>query len=101
MRIGWIGGLDRSRALLERVAEEEGHVLEAHTGDVSGRGSHELEGLVERSDIVVVLTELNSHGAMYRAKDLAREKGRPFLALRRGSVSGLRKVMGALRQRAA
>jgi len=39
MRIGWVGGLDRSKALFSEVAERAGHTIEIHEGHVGGRGA--------------------------------------------------------------
>jgi hypothetical protein len=98
MRIGWVGGLDRSRALLSEVAEEAGHTLEMHYGDVGGRGTRVLEGVVARCDILVIVTELNSHGGVLNAKRLAQRSGRRSLIVRKGSVTTLHRVIDSLRE---
>jgi hypothetical protein len=96
MRIGWVGGLDRSRALLSEVAERAGHTFEMHEGHVGGRGSLILEGIVARCDVLVIVTELNSHGGVMHAKRMARRAGRKSLIVRKGSVTSLQRVLALL-----
>jgi hypothetical protein len=96
MRIGWVGGLDRSRALFSEVAEHAGHTLEMHEGHTGGRGSLVLEGIVTRCDVLVIVTELNSHGGVMHAKRLARRWGRRSLLVRKGSVTSLQRVIALL-----
>ena len=96
MRIGWVGGLDRSRALFSEVAEKAGHTLEMHEGHVGGRGTLALEGVVARCDVLVIVTDINSHGAVQNAKRMARQAGRRAVIVRRGSVSALEKVIESL-----
>jgi len=100
MRIGWVGGLDRSRARFSEVAERAGHTLEMHEGHVGGRGTQALEGVVARCDILVIVTDINSHGAVLHAKKLARLSGRRALIVRKGSVASLERVLETLRQEA-
>ena len=50
MRIGWIGGLSRNKAQLEKIAKARGHRLEFHSGDMAGRGAADLRSLLERVD---------------------------------------------------
>jgi len=101
MRIGWVGGLDRSRALFSEVAEQAGHTLEMHEGHIGGRGTLNLEGVVARCDILVIVMELNSHGAVLNAKKMARRRGRRTVIVRRGSVASLEKVIDSLKPGAA
>jgi Uncharacterized protein conserved in bacteria (DUF2325) len=97
MRIGWVGGLDRSRALFSQVAERAGHTLEMHEGHVGGRGTQNLEGVVARCDILVIVVDTNSHGAVLNAKKMARRCGRRALIVRKGSVTALERVIESLR----
>ena len=96
MRIGWVGGLDRSRARFSEVAERAGHTLEMHEGHIGGRGTLALEGVVARCDVLVIVTELNSHGAVLNAKKMARRSGRRTLIVRKGSVTSLERVIESL-----
>lgn len=83
MRIGWVGGRERNETQLERIAERNGHQLEFHSGHVGGRGASDLRALVERSDFVIIVTDVNSHGAVILAKKLAQRVGRVSLVTRR------------------
>ncbi len=96
MRIGWVGGLDRSKALLSEVAERAGHTFEMHEGHVGGRGTRELERIVARCDVLVIVTELNSHGGVLHAKRMARRSGCKSLIVRKGSVTTLQRVIATL-----
>jgi hypothetical protein len=72
VRVAVIGGLERHEAELERRAEHFGHTVEFHRGKMGGRHTEELEAIVSRSELVIIVTQVNSHGAMYVAKRLAR-----------------------------
>ncbi len=77
MRIGIIGGVERSESAYRRIAKEHGHELEYHSGHTAGRGVHTLASLVERCDRIVIVTDVNSHGAVGVAKRLARARSVP------------------------
>ena len=65
MKIGIIGGVDRSGNLLQEVAEARGHQLELHTGVMSSAAAaSSLRALIARSELVVVVTDVNSHNAV-------------------------------------
>jgi hypothetical protein len=84
MRIGIIGGVDRSARDLEAVAEAGGHELETHTGVVSGSSSAAgIRALVARADLVFVLTDVNSHNAVHIARRAARLHRVPLRIVRR------------------
>ncbi|MBP1628941.1 MAG: uncharacterized protein H6Q00_3416 [Holophagaceae bacterium] len=93
MRVGIVGGVDRAESLYERVARKAGHEIEFHDGGTRGRGIHALEGLVDRCDLVIVITDVNSHGAVLMTRRLMRGAGRTPLLLRHFGVSRLAKVM--------
>jgi hypothetical protein len=93
MRVAWVGGIERSERALEAAASRAGHELEFHSGDVHGRGAEELEGVVSRCDLVVVVTSVNSHGGVAVAKKAARRLGRPLMISRGGSVSVLERLL--------
>ncbi|HVZ89092.1 MAG TPA: DUF2325 domain-containing protein [Polyangia bacterium] len=84
MRIGIVGGLDRVARDLEAVAQDGGHELDTHTGVVAGRAAADsLRALVAWSDVVFVLTEINSHNGVKIARAAARAHHRPLRMLRR------------------
>jgi phosphoglycerate dehydrogenase-like enzyme len=96
MHIGLVGGLDRSEAQYRKLAACSGHSLEWHTGDLAGRGTGTLEALVERSDIVIVVTAVNSHGAVWRARKLAKLRDKRLLLLARCGVSKFAQLLSEL-----
>lgn len=96
MRIGWIGGRERNEGQLERIAEGRGHELEFHSGHVGGRGANDLRALVERSDFLVIVTDVNSHGAVLLTKKLAQRLGRASLVIRRCGTSRFSSLLEAL-----
>jgi predicted dehydrogenase len=88
-RIGVIGGVDRCTALLERTAETLGCRLEHHCGRTSGPKSSELDALVARVDLLIILTDTNSHAAVGKARRLAAAYDRKHVLARRISPSRL------------
>ena len=97
MRIGIVGGLDRAGRDLEEVARSSGHALEKHSGVISGgAAAANLKALVARSDLVLVLTEVNSHNAVHIARRAARENHRPLRLMRRLSPRHLAAFLNAL-----
>lgn len=96
MRIGWIGGLTRNESQISRMAEWAGHSLEFHSGDMSGSGADQLRRLVERVDFVVLVTEINSHGAVLLTKKLCHRLGRGSLVTRSCGTSRFQTLLDAL-----
>ena len=101
MHIGWIGGLDRNESHYERMAAASGHTLECHNGHLDGRGSDQLRALVERADLIIVVTDVNSHGAVQLARRTASRDGKPVHIARRVGPSAFRALLDGLRSRAA
>ena len=95
MRIGWIGGRERNETQLDRIASRGGHTLEFHSGHVGGRGSETIRALVERSDFLVIVTDVNSHGAVLLAKKMAQHFGRASLVIRRCGTSRFQALLDA------
>jgi hypothetical protein len=84
MRIGVIGGLDRSVTALQALAATRGHEVGFHTGVIAGPASAaSLRALVARSQLVIVVTEINSHNAVRAARREARLQGRPLKIVRK------------------
>jgi len=84
MKIGIIGGVDRSGNLLQEVAEARGHQLELHTGVMASSSSaSNLRALIGRSELVVVVTDVNSHNAVRAARREAKLRKRPLRIVRR------------------
>ena len=60
---------------------------------MAGRGSDSLEALIERSDLVICVTDVNSHAAVLGARRHARTYGRRFLLTRRLGLSRFRALL--------
>jgi hypothetical protein len=75
MRIGIVGGIERNEPDYRAIAERSGHRVSFHSGHVGGRGSACLVDLVATADLVIVLTDVNSHGAVILARRSARKRG--------------------------
>lgn len=89
MHILLIGGLDRTAAQHQKVAEERGHTFRFHTGHLAHRGANSLEPLVRRADLVIVVTDTNSHAAVHVARRMSRQYGAIFILTRRFSPQRL------------
>lgn len=101
MRIVIIGGLERAEQHFERLAAAAGYEVHFHDGRTGGRGADVLERLVERCDVVVILTDVNSHGGVQIARRAMRERGRTPLLLRRLSLSKFQQLLAALNAKQA
>jgi hypothetical protein len=95
MNVAWIGGMTRNAPEYVAQAESLGHRVEVHCGHTGGRGSRALRGVIARSDLVVVLTDVNSHGAVSLARRVAREEGKQLVLLRRCGIARFRELLGA------
>jgi hypothetical protein len=91
-RVGVVGGVERLEPRLRELAAQLGHEIEFHAGHVSGPSSGRLRSLVERSDLVVIVTDVNSHTAVIQARLLAQRAGRPVRIVRRFGTSQLRQL---------
>ena len=96
MRIGVVGGRERNELPLARAGKEHGLELVFHDGKVAGTGSATLHRLAQSADVLVILTDVNSHRGVLTAKEAARAAGTPFVLLRRLSVSRLDELKGSL-----
>lgn len=97
MRIAVIGGLDRAEADLQTIAARMGHVVELHTGHMNGRGSETLKSAIARADFVILVTDVNSHGAVQLARKLCQRAGRSPLILRKCGGARFAQIAEALR----
>ena len=102
MRIGIVGGLDRKARELEGIALARGHQLELHSGAIPGSASAAgLRAMVARADLVIVVTDVNSHNGVRVAREQARLSRRPLRLLRRMGVSQFEALVDTLALSAA
>jgi hypothetical protein len=83
MRVGIIGGKEISQTRYAEVAQAADSQVEFHDGHMAGRGSEALATLVSRCDVIVIVTQINSHAAVRMAQKYCRKRGRRVLIVRR------------------
>ena len=83
MNIAILGGLDRNAHHLERYARARGHRIQHHHGRMTGPSSAGLKAAVARADLLIIVTDVNSHAGVAVAKDQARRKAIPTVLVRR------------------
>lgn len=95
MRIGIVGGAENNstRERYEEFARAHNGGVEFHDGHMDGRGSRQLRSMVERCDLVVIVTRINSHGAVKLARDVARKIGRDPMIVRQFGLSRFEEVL--------
>ena len=93
MQIGIVGGVERVERLYETVAASRGHQLVFHDGHVRGSGIRKLEQIIDHCDVVVLVTDVNSHAAVQLTRRLMREKGRSPVLTRRFGISRLNQLL--------
>ena len=99
MRIAVIGGRYKNEAQLARIAESRGYELEFEEGHTAGRGMEGIRKAVSRSALVVIVTDVNSHGAVHTAKKAARQLERPTLIIQNFGAARLSRLLEALETR--
>jgi hypothetical protein len=83
LRIAVVGGMTRATALWSRAGDALGVELEHHDGQTRGRGASEIAAAVRRADVVVIITEPNSHGGVLVARRAAVLAARPHTLVKR------------------
>jgi hypothetical protein len=101
VKVAIIGGRYKNEVQFNRIAASAGHELEMQGGDVHGAGVLEIRRILARSDVAVILTDVNSHAAMHVAKACAKQLGTPTLVVRRLGTARLRNLLDALSRRQA
>ncbi len=96
MRIGIIGGVERTEAAQVQLAARYGHELVFHGGHMNGRGSPALENLIHRCDVVVIVTDVNSHNAVHAARRALKQRGMSPIIVRRLGMTRLEELLSSL-----
>jgi hypothetical protein len=96
MRIGIVGGVERTESLYREIAERSGHSIAFHSGHIGGRGSNTLDLLARGVDFLIVVTDVNSHGAVHVARRAARAHGVPVALYRRCSPARLAAILAGM-----
>lgn len=97
MRITLIGGLGRSEQDFIAIGARAGHEVELHGGDMHGRGAERLAAAIARADFVILVTDVNSHGAVQLARRLCQRSGLAPLLVRRCGAARFAQLCDALR----
>jgi hypothetical protein len=93
MRITLIGGVERNERALAKIAESLGHELDFHGGHMNGRGVEVMERQIERSDLVIVTTDVNSHTAVMVARNASKRMGRELVMMRSCNPTRFRELL--------
>ena len=105
LRVAVIGGLSRATDQWRRAGAAIGVHLEHHDGQAAGRRASDIASIVRRADVVLIITDLNSHNGVAVARRAALAHGRPHLLLRRlrpdGVAAAIHEAMTARPQLAA
>ena len=93
MRIGIVGGAECVESEYRRVVKDTCHQLEFHSGHMTSGGARALQTMMTRCDLVVIITDVNSHAAVSKARRMARSAGRAPIFARRFGVRGLQALL--------
>ncbi len=96
MRIAIIGGVERAEQHYERVAREHGHEVDFNPGHIGGRGTHGIAQAIDKADVVIVVTDVNSHGAVRFARAHMRSRGRSPILMRGIGISRFEALLSEL-----
>ena len=96
MRIAIIGGLERHGRRSSGALGRRAATWSSSTGARRGRHAGELETMVQRCDLTIIVTQVNSHGAMHLAKRAAARFGRPALIVRTCGPSSFSAILASL-----
>ncbi len=99
MRIAIIGGREKNQSDLIQIAKAAGYELEFHDGQPASGSSHTIRNIVARAELVVVITEINSHSGVFIAKKEAQRFKKPTMVIRSFSSARLRGLIDALDRR--
>jgi hypothetical protein len=89
VRVAVVGGLSRAGELWSRAGKALGVELEHHDGRTRGRGTHDIVAAVRRADVVVIITDPNSHGGVTVARRAAVLAARPHVLIKHLRPDGL------------
>lgn len=99
LRVAVIGGLSRASGQWVAAGVKAGFDLEHHDGKCGGRGPRDIAAAIRRSDVVVILTDTNSHIGVGVARKAAAAAGRPFMLVKRLRPDGIAEAVAELQRR--
>jgi hypothetical protein len=99
--VTFVGGHDRVEREIVPFGARLGLVVEVHNGQTRGNGADRLIALVRRTDLVVIVTGTNSHGAVHIAKREAAKSGARVRILKSCGAGTARALLAELAQASA
>lgn len=93
LKVAVIGGIERLGQHYRNVVEQLGGEFFSHNGNCNGSRAHILETIICKSDIVIYITSINSHNALYVAKATCKKTGRTLNIMRSASPSALKNLL--------
>jgi len=93
IRVAVVGGLSRGAEQWSRAADAAGVEVEHDDGRTAGRGSEAIVAAVRRAEVVVIITEPNSHAGVGVARRAAIAAARPHLLIKRLRPQGLAELV--------
>jgi lysophospholipase L1-like esterase len=96
-----VGGLERLEREILPFGKKLGLDVAIHNGRTRGGGSARLVALVQRTDVVIIVTGTNSHGAVQIARREAVKSGARVRLLKFLGASTARALLTEIAQQAA
>ncbi|MBF0313431.1 MAG: DUF2325 domain-containing protein [Oligoflexia bacterium] len=87
-----VGGLERMALKYKQIVEEMGISFLYHNGECSG-GSTPLKTIVQKSDVVLFITNVNGHGALDIVKKSCKKLNKGFMAINKCGPQTLRQII--------
>ena len=92
LRVAYIGGVESLKLCYKEIVESFGCMFCYHGGHCM-RGKKEIEGIVEKNDVIFCPVDINSHNACRMVKEACKMRNKPCYFLRSSGLSALKKVM--------
>jgi hypothetical protein len=97
-RVTFVGGHDRVEREIVAFGTQLGIQVEVHNGHTQGNRVDRLIALIHRTDVVVIVTGTNSHGAVHIAKREAAKTGARVRILKSCGAGTARALLTAIAQ---
>jgi hypothetical protein len=98
LRVAFVGGVECVDRQLIALGDELGIDVEVHHGHMKGQSKQRLVSLIARTNILVLVTGVNSHGAVSIAKREAARSGAEVRILKFCGSSRARALLSELAQ---
>jgi hypothetical protein len=95
IRVAVVGGLSRAGQQWSHAGDAIGVDLEHHDGRTAGRRSRDIVAAVRRADVVVIITDPNSHAGVAVARRAALSAARPHLLVKHLRPGDLGALLGS------